>query len=250
MITLISPAKSMNFETQLNNIKASEATFKDKTKELLSICKNLSKNDISKIMGVSAKIAELNYERFQDFDNLPSKQAIFAYNGDVYNNIDTSSFSSDNLDFAQQHLLIISGLYGLLHPLDLIKPYRLEMGIKLDNITEKRLSKFWQAIISNKLNQIISTHSNKFIINLASNEYSDAIDKNITQAKIINIHFREIRNNQVKNIPINSKRARGMFADYIIRNQIDSLLALPEFDYSGYLYNAEMSDSNNLVFIK
>lgn len=145
-------------------------------------------------MGISDKLAELNYHRFQDFDNHPQKQAIFAYDGDVYYNIDRRSFSKEHWDFLQGHTLIISGLYGPLRVLDKIKPYRLEMSTKLPNL--EKLSSFWQIDITNYLNQILATHQNKYLINLASNEYSSAINQNDLKYPIINIYFKEKRNNK------------------------------------------------------
>jgi cytoplasmic iron level regulating protein YaaA (DUF328/UPF0246 family) len=201
-------------------------------------------------MKVSQKIAELNYTRFKNFNTLPEKQALYAYNGDVYNNIDTETLDDASIKFSQKHLRILSALYGLLKPLDMIKAYRLEMPSKLKEIAPKGMNLFWKNHITNNLNSELKTHDNKFLINIASNEYSASVDYKTLEATIINIHFRENRNNELRNIAINSKRARGMLADYIIRNEIDAPKDIKSFNKSDYKFNQELSDDNNYYFIK
>lgn len=173
MISIISPAKSQDFLLPIIDIPPTQPYFIDETRHLVQICQKLSQNQIKQLMHVSDKIAELTYNRFQDFDNQISKQAIFAYNGDVYISIAKQDFSQEQINFLQNHLLIISGLYGVLRPLDLIKAYRLEMSVTLPNAG--KLSNFWQDYITNHINQMLATHSYKYLINLASNEYASTV---------------------------------------------------------------------------
>ncbi|NRB11096.1 MAG: YaaA family protein, partial [Rickettsiaceae bacterium] len=210
MITIISPAKSMDFTSEVPaNISATKIQFGQESESLLEILQSKTTLEIKKIMKVSDKIAELNYDRLQNFSNLPEREALFAYSGDVYNNMDKASFNTQDLNFAAQNLRIISGFYGILRPFDRIKPYRLEMVTKLPKLAKKGLAYYWQDIVSDNLNQEILKHDSKNIINLASNEYSNVLIPKKISAKIINIHFREIRDGVIKNIALNAKRARG-----------------------------------------
>ena len=250
MISVISPAKSMNFtDTSPNNV-SSQITESKEMAKTLQVLKKLSTKNIMKSMKVSEKIAELNYDRFQNFETLPEKQAIYAYNGDVYNNIDTETLDKNSLRFSQEHLRILSALYGLLKPLDMIRAYRLEMSIKMPKLAPKGMNLFWQKNITNHINSELKTHKNKFLINIASNEYSASIDSKILDATLINTHFRETRDGKLKNIALNSKRARGMLADYIIRNQLDHPDDIKTFNKSDYKFNKTISDSNNFYFTK
>lgn len=240
----------MNFtDTSPNNVSSQITESKEMTKTL-QVLKKLSTKNIMKSMKVSEKIAELNYDRFQNFETLPEKQAIYAYNGDVYNNIDTKTLDKNSLRFSQEHLRILSALYGLLKPLDMIRAYRLEMSIKMPKLAPKGMNLFWQKNITNHINSELKTHKNKFLINIASNEYSASIDSRILDATLINTHFRETRDGKFKNIALNSKRARGMLADYIIRNQLDHPNDIKTFNKSGYKFNKIISDSNNFYFAK
>lgn len=248
MISIISPAKSMDFNSEAPCAEFTNLPQNSKTNLIISKLQSLSQDQIAKIMGVSTKIAELNYQRFQNFENLPEKQALFAYTGDVYKNIDSFSFTNKELQFAQKHLRIASALYGLVSPLDKIKAYRLEMVSKLSTIAPKGMAKFWQEHITTQLNLELQTHKNDCLVNLASNEYSAAINPALLNFSIINIHFREIRNGSIKNIALNSKRARGMLADYIIRNAIDSPNDIKSFNSNNYNYDLSMSDDNNFFF--
>lgn len=250
MISVISPAKSMNFtDAPPNNTSSQVAESKEMTKTLQTL-KELSTKNIMKSMKVSEKIAELNYDRFQNFETLPEKQAIYAYNGDVYNNIDTETLDENALRFSQEHLRILSALYGLLKPLDMIKAYRLEMSCKIPKLAPKGMNLFWQKNITNHINSELKTHKNKFLINIASNEYSASVDSKTLDATLINTHFRETRDDKLKNIALNSKRARGMLTDYIIRNQLDHPDDIKTFNKSDYKFNKSLSDSHNFYFTK
>lgn len=250
MINVISTAKSMDFQTPSICNKSSKITPTSEMDSTLSALKKLSINDIMQSMKVSQKIAELNYSRFQNFETLPEKQALYAYNGDVYNNIDTDTLDNTAIDFSQNHLRILSALYGLLKPLDLIKAYRLEMSSKVKKLAPKGMNLFWKKHITQSINSEIKTHKNKFLINIASNEYSASIDNTSLEAILINIHFRETRDGKLKNIALNSKRARGMLADYIIRNQIDTPEDIKSFNQSDYTFDQKLSDINNFYFTK
>jgi cytoplasmic iron level regulating protein YaaA (DUF328/UPF0246 family) len=233
MITILSPAKSMDFtpidisEDIKKTLKSfsKKATLSNIPNNILHEIQKFEVSDLMALMKVSEKIAKLNFDRFQNFDKQNDKEAILAYNGDVYNNLDKDIFFKEPLSikFAHNHLRIISGLYGALKPFDRIKPYRLEMLIKIPKIAPKGLSKIWSTTITETLNKELngSLHKDKIIINAASKEYSSAIDRKILNFPIIDIHFLEMRSGVERNIPLNSKRARGMFADFIIKNQID-----------------------------
>jgi len=192
--------KYSNIKKLRNGKSRYKISVTSKTNNLLNILSSLDDN-IS--MSPSQKIAELNYTRFQNFTTLPEKQALYAYNGDVYNNIDTKTLDDASIKFSQKHLRILSALYGLLKPLDMIRAYRLEMSSKLKEIALKGMNLFWKDHITNNLNSELKTHDNKFLINIASNEYSASVDPKSLEASIINIHFRENRNNELRNIANN-----------------------------------------------
>jgi cytoplasmic iron level regulating protein YaaA (DUF328/UPF0246 family) len=201
-------------------------------------------------MSLSEKLSKLNFDRFQAFktpfslDN--AKQALLAFKGDVYNGINASSLSVKDLDFAQKNVRMISGLYGVLRPLDLIQPYRLEMGTKLSNAQGNNLYDYWGSGISEVLNE----DEEKLIVNLASNEYFKAIDNKILKAQILDIVFKEKKNNTYKVIGIYAKRARGLMINYIIRNRLTDAEALKDFSDEGYLYNQELSSDKTWVYVR
>jgi hypothetical protein len=201
-------------------------------------------------MSLSEKLSKLNFDRFQAFktpfslDN--AKQALLAFKGDVYNGINASSLSAKDLDFAQKNVRMLSGLYGVLRPLDLIQPYRLEMGTKLGNAQGKNLYDYWGSSISEVLNE----DEEKLIVNLASNEYFKAIDKNILKAQILDIVFKEKKNDTYKVIGIYAKRARGLMINYIIRSRLTDAEELKDFSDEGYLYNQELSSDSTWVYVR
>ncbi|PCJ29848.1 MAG: hypothetical protein COA94_00380 [Rickettsiales bacterium] len=254
MITIISPAKSMDFnpepEGSLSLLGKWRAhSGRNNTHELLAILKGLSAGQIGKIMKVSEKIAKQNHQRFQTYENLPEKPAIFAYVGDVYKKMEPGTFSLEDLEFAQDNLRIISAFYGLVRPMDKIKAYRLEMVNKLPGAPVKSLALMWQEDIAQMINEEIKTHPNKYVINLASDEYSAAIDAASLDAKMVNIHFREIRDGVLRNIAINSKRARGRMAGYIIKGRIGSPEELKSVSALHYAFDAGLSDESNFFFV-
>ena len=250
MKILLSPAKSLDFKSKLPTEKLTNFCFKEEAKHLNSILKNKSPKELSDLMSVSSKIADLNYERNNNwstpFNLSNSRQAVYAFSGDVYKGLDVYSVAQDKLDFMQNSLRIISGLYGLLKPFDLIQPYRLEMGTKLQVDNNKNLYEFWREKITNELNDQLT--ENEPVLNLASNEYFKAIDTKVIKTHIFTANFKQLKDGQYKTIAIFSKRARGMMARFIIDNNITDISDLKSFNYDGYLYSESLSTYKELVF--
>lgn len=249
MLAIISPSKTQDFS--LCNINSFTQTRQlDYTQKLVNILKNKTQSQISKLMSLSEKLSKLNFDRFQAFktpfslDN--AKQALLAFKGDVYNGINASSLSVKDLDFAQKNVRMLSGLYGVLRPLDLIQPYRLEMGTKLSNAQGNNLYDYWGSGISEVLNE----DEQKLIVNLASNEYFKAIDKKLLKAQILDIVFKEKKNDTYKVIGIYAKRARGLMINYIIRNRLTDAEVLKDFSDEGYLYNQDLSSDSTWVYVR
>ncbi|MBT0811469.1 peroxide stress protein YaaA [Litoribacter ruber] len=249
MITIISPAKTLDLSTTEVNL-ATEPIFKKDIQELVGIMKTKNASDIKELMGVSENLAQLNEERYQNFkkkftfDN--SKQALLAFKGDVYQQLKVEEYGDQELKFAQDHVRILSGLYGLLRPLDLIQPYRLEMGTKLENDKGKDLYEFWGAKIAEELNKL----GKETIINLASQEYFKAVDKKTLKANIISPTFKEYRDGKYKIIGIFAKKARGMMTNFIIQNQINESEKLKVFNDEGYEYDEKLSTEKEWVFVR
>ncbi len=249
MLAVISPSKTQDFAptdisayTQTRQINQSE--------ELVNILKGKTQDEISNLMSISDKLSKLNFDRFQTFATpftlRNAKQALLAFKGDVYNGIDAPSLSQEDLEFAQDSVRMLSGLYGVIRPLDLIAPYRLEMGTRLVNSKGKNLYEFWGDQISNVLND----DESEVIINLASNEYFKGIDKMALNAKIINIAFKELKNDKYKIIGIYAKRARGLMVNYIIKNRLIKPESLKAFDVEGYQFREGLSDTLTWVFTR
>ena len=252
MLTIISPAKSLDFSIDERNIPYTTPEFTGEVNELVDLLRKKSTADIRKLMDVSENIAELNVERFENFKarhQLPSsKQAILAYSGDVYEEIEDQDFVDEDFDFAQDHVRIISGLYGLVKPLDLIQPYRLEMKIRLENSQGKNLYSFWKDKLTSSLAKAIIDSGNDILINLASAEYFKAIDTNKLKARIITPVFKEFRNGKYTVIGLKAKRARGMMTDFIIRKKINSPEQLKTFKKKKYTFNDSLSSEHEWVF--
>ncbi|MNN11374.1 hypothetical protein D3C81_1243310 [compost metagenome] len=205
-------------------------------------------------MHLSDKLAGLNAARFGSwtpaFTPENAKQALLAFKGDVYTGLDAESLSEDDFSYAQDHLRMLSGLYGLLRPLDLMQPYRLEMGTKLANARGKDLYAFWGTRISEWLNQALAEQGDDLLLNLASNEYFSAVKRNALKARIINTEFRDFKNGQYKIISFYAKKARGMMSRFVIQERINDPEQLKQFDVQGYYYSAEQSKPDNLVFLR
>jgi len=250
MITVISPAKTLDLDP-IELPVVTEPEFKKEIKELAGIMKKKSQTDLKELMGVSDNIAALNRDRFKsfssDFTLENSKPALFTFKGDVYRKMDVENYSEEQLAFAQEHLRILSGLYGLLRPLDLIQPYRLEMGIKLQNKKASDLYGFWQDKITKALDEAAQGET---VVNLASQEYFKAVNLKRLKAKVLHITFKEYRNGAYKIIAIFAKQARGAMANYIIENQIDEPERLKLFDVDQYEYSEQLSSTDEWVFIR
>lgn len=254
MITLLSPAKTLDFESQIRLDNTSDHIFPKETMQLVRILKKLKKVELQSLMNLSDNLAALNVMRFKTFKKEytedVSKAAIEAFKGDVYLGLDAPTLLESDIAFAQKHIRILSGLYGVLKPLDKIQAYRLEMGTRLENKSGSNLYHFWGDKLSKALNKELKNQESETILNLASNEYFKAIDKKSIKANITNANFKEYRDGQLKFISFNAKKARGLMARYIIKNRIDSISDLKGFDVEGYYYSEEHSDVSNLLFVK
>ena len=253
MKIIISPAKSLDFKTELPTKNFSTPNFLSESKKINELLKKKSPSELKSLMSISEKLAELNWNRNNTFKtpfNIENaRPSIFTFNGDVYSGLDAFSLSMDQLNQAQKSLRILSGLYGLLKPLDLIQPYRLEMGTKLNVEGSLNLYGFWRNKITNKLNDELN--ENEFFVNLASNEYSSAIDRKLLKTTMISPVFKDMKNGKLKIISFYAKKARGMMVRYILDNEINNLEDLRGFDYGGYSYSSEESEKmKELVFIR
>jgi uncharacterized protein len=254
MLTIISPAKSLNFDNLNKEVNSSLPNFLNQSSEIISVVKKLDNNELMSLMSISNDLAQLNYDRFQSwslpFNKDNSKQAVFSFNGDVYKGLDVDTFSDEDLDYSQNHLRILSGLYGLLKPLDIIQPYRLEMGTKLSINGSKNLYDFWKETITESVNQEIKDKGHKYLLNLASNEYFNSIDKKKINAEIIYPVFKDFKNGEYKVISFYAKKARGLMSRYHIKNKVETLEDIKSFNEQGYYFSSEMSENNKIVFIR
>ena len=253
MITVISPAKRLDFDNGITR-KQSVPLFLEDANYLVERLRKLSTDQLQKLMSVSTKIADLNTNRFKTWDSSTAtpkaKQALLAFNGDVYSGLDAASFETKDFDFAQKHLRILSGLYGVLKPLDMIQPYRLEMGTRLKNKQGDDLYDFWGVRITDAINAELERMRNAVLINLASNEYFHSVVANHLNAQIIMPVFKEKKNGTYKVISFTAKRARGMMARYIIKNRIKTPELLKRFRDGDYRYQTKLSDETRWVFTR
>ena len=249
MLVVVSPAKKLNMNL-VQGLNVTEPYFKENVDELLNVVRNLSLKELENLMNISTNLAELNKNRFKEFGNQQKKAAAFAFAGDTYKGLSIEKLERDDLDFAQKHLRILSGLYGLLRPLDEIEPYRLEMGSKLKGKHGSSLYEYWGNKISENLNQQAKKIGSKILVNCASNEYFNAVNINILSLKVITPIFMESKNGDAKIVSFYAKNARGSMARFIIQNRINNEKDLKKFDLDGYNYNAEKSSEGKLVFIR
>ncbi len=252
MLIVISPSKTLDFSSNTFDVHTQPRQLR-KSQELINITKKMSAEDLSVLMKISNKLGQLNWQRFQDFTQpfqlSNSKQALLAFKGDVYAGINADQYSADDLTFAQQHLRILSGLYGALKPLDLIQPYRLEMGTRLNNSQGKNLYAFWGNQVTDLLNQDLSKDSSPpCLVNLASKEYYKVIKPKELQAEIITPVFKENKAGELKTIGIHAKRARGLMTNYIIKNRISNIEQLKEFSEENYKYRSSLSSDKEWIF--
>lgn len=253
MLILLSPSKKIATSKPIVN-KFTQPIFLNEAKQLNDALKNMSKEQISKLMKISHNLTELNYERINSFKtpftNDNSNPAIYSFTGDVYDGINIADYNEKQVLLAQDKIRILSGLYGLLKPLDLMQPYRLEMGRKLKIEDSKNLYEFWGSKITDALNDEIKRNKEKTIINLASIEYSKSVKLDKMDARVINISFKEYKNGCYKTLMLYTKKARGLMASYIVKNDIDNLAQIKAFDKENYSLNQKLSDSDNWVFTR
>jgi len=254
MLMVISPAKTLDFETPPTTERFTQPQYLDHSQELITQLRELTPAQISELMHLSDKLAGLNAARFGSwtpaFTPANAKQALLAFKGDVYTGLAAETLSESSLDYAQQHLRMLSGLYGLLRPLDLMQPYRLEMGTKLANARGKDLYAFWGERISEWLNEALADQGDDVLLNLASNEYFSAVKRSALKARVIDTEFRDQKNGQYKIISFYAKKARGMMSRFVIDERIDTPEQLKQFDVQGYRYASELSKADKLVFLR
>ena len=254
MITLLSPAKKLSGESCAIDYTYSQCSFLNQSQQLVDILKNYDPIDLQELMGISENLSLLNWERYKSwslpFDPESSRQAAFTFMGDTYVGLGANKLSKKDLQFAQDNTRILSGLYGILRPMDLIKPYRLEMGTRLKTASGTFIHNFWSTLVTEFLNKELKSHNNKIIINCASLEYFNAIDTDTLKADIVTPVFKEIRNGQPKVISFFAKRARGAMARYIITNQINDIDGIVSFDLDSYTYDESLSSRFGPVFTR
>jgi len=254
MLMMISPAKKLDIETPAPVSQFTEPAFLDASQELVNSLRMMSAEELGGLMNISPKLVELNARRYRYWHTLftpeNAKQALFAFRGDVYTALDADSLSESDVDFAQNHLRILSGLYGLLRPLDLMQAYRLEMGTRLANVRGKDLYTFWGNTIADALNQALSGQSENTLINLASNEYSKAVQFPHLEGRVINVQFKEQKDDGYKIIGIHAKKARGLMGRFVIRNRIDTPEDIKQFNLANYRYRPDMSTDSDWVFAR
>ncbi|MDD2305561.1 MAG: peroxide stress protein YaaA [Prolixibacteraceae bacterium] len=254
MIIVISPAKSLYDHCPIHFEKSTEIDFLPEAEKIISVMKKKKPDQLAKLMSISPKLAELNFKRFQawspTFTPENSWQSVLMFNGDVYQGLKAETFTESEFEIAKQKLRILSGVYGLLKPLDLIQPYRLEMGTNVSVARKKNLYDFWKTKITAKLNDELSLNDQKILINLASNEYFSAIDTKKLKAQIITPSFKENKDGKYQMVSFFAKRARGLMSRFIIQNNISNPEELKAFDWEGYYFNNQLSGENDWVFTR
>lgn len=252
MLITISPAKTLDFESPLATTHFTQPELLKYSQQLIEECRKLSSSDIASLMKISDKLAGLNAARFGEwqpnFTPENARQAILVFKGDVYTGMQAELFSEDDFQFAQQHLRMLSGLYGVLRPLDLMQPYRLEMGIKLKNSKGSDLYQFWGNTITETLNKALEEQGDNILINLASDEYFKSVNPKKLNAEIVKPVFLDEKNGKYKVISFYAKKARGLMSRFIIQEKLTNKVQLKEFDLEGYQFNSAESEGNTLVF--
>ena len=252
MLTLLSPAKKLNMAPVETGVPITQPRLRDDTHELAIVAKTQTADDLKRLMHISDNLATMNFERFQAFNlnnkSNSAKPAGLAFDGDVYWGLEADSFSEDTLSYAQDHLRILSGLYGVLRPMDAIQPYRLEMGTKMVNGRGKSLYDFWGARIADRLNADLTDHADTTVVNLASNEYFKAVDADVLGQKVIGAKFLNVKDGEARSLMYYAKHARGTMARWIMENRLDRADGLKDFNADGYALDAAASTENELVF--
>lgn len=254
MLALVSPAKKLDFESDVPVTAHSDMRFRDEALDLAKILGDKSKAEIKSLMSLSDNLAQLNYDRYQGFDQdftpETSRAAAYAFKGDTYVGLDAYSLDKDDMAFAQEHLGILSGLYGLLRPLDLMQPYRLEMGTKLNTPKGEDLYDFWGGKITQACNDVVKDHKDNSIICLASNEYIKSVQKKDLDGAFVTCDFKDVKNGEAKTIGLFAKRARGAMARFMIQNRVETPEGLKDFDTDGYAFRDDLSDKKTLTFVR
>jgi cytoplasmic iron level regulating protein YaaA (DUF328/UPF0246 family) len=254
MLVLLSPAKKMDFDQQTNGLEYSQPVFQEESQQLINKLKSLSRKKIGQLMNISANLAELNHNRYHawqlPFDTGNSRAAIFAFRGDVYLGLEADTLSKDDLAFAQEHVRILSGLHGVLKPLDLIQPHRLEMGTRLPVRRRRNLYDFWKDKINPHLKKELQETGQDVIVNLASNEYFKSVQADKLPVRVVTCHFREYREGEYKSLMLFVKQARGKMARYIIDHRLTDPEDLKGFDYDGYRFMESLSSEDDLYFVR
>ena len=254
MLMVISPAKTLDYDSPPTTERFTQPEHLDHAQQLIERLRELSPQQVGELMHLSDKLAALNVARYgswtPEFTPANAKQALLAFKGDVYTGLNASDFSEADFDFAQKHLRMLSGLYGILRPLDLMQPYRLEMGTKLVNSRGKDLYAFWGERISNWLNDALAAQGDNVLLNLASNEYFGAVKRKALNARVIDVDFKDMKNGQYKIISFYAKKARGLMSRYVIKERIEQPEQLKDFAYDGYRYSPSDSSSDHLVFLR
>jgi cytoplasmic iron level regulating protein YaaA (DUF328/UPF0246 family) len=252
MKIVISPAKSLEFEKALPTTQFSEALFLKESKKVQQVLKQINPTGLSSLMSISEKLADLNWQRNQQwktpFDTENARPAVYTFDGDVYSGLNAYELSAEKIDLLQDRLRILSGLYGLLKPLDLIQAYRLEMGTKMAVGESKNLYEFWKPTITKALNKELA--DDELFVNLASTEYFSAVDVKALKVPVITPEFKDYKNGKLKIISFFAKKARGMMVRYIIDTNAETLEDLKGFNYDGYQFDANLSKGNNLIFTR
>jgi uncharacterized protein len=254
MLAIISPAKTLDYDSPVPDLPLTKPDFLPQTKELLGILRDLSPQEVGSLMSISDKLAALNVARYADwsprFTDQNSRAAVLAFMGDVYEGMQASTFTAADHDYAQNHLRILSGLYGLLRPLDRLQPYRLEMGTALATPAGRNLYAFWGDTIANALNKALLAQGDDVLVNLASDEYNKAALTPALKARVITPQFREEKDGQFKMVSFYAKRARGLMASCIVKNRFSTPEALKDFSMDGYGFNQKLSRGDTLVFAR
>jgi cytoplasmic iron level regulating protein YaaA (DUF328/UPF0246 family) len=254
MLTLLSPAKKLNMDPIETPVPVTQPRLHDDTFELATVAKSQTAEDLKRLMHISDKLADINFERFQAFklDNRSNtaKPAGLAFDGDVYWGLEADSLPDEALSYAQDHLRILSGLYGVLRPMDAIQPYRLEMGTKMANGRGKSLYEFWGTRIAEQLNEDLADHDDPTVVNLASNEYFKAVDTKALGQTVVGAKFLNVKDGKARSLMYYAKHARGAMARWIMENRVDRAKGLKDFDAAGYKLDAKASTDSELVFTR
>lgn len=254
VLTVLSPAKTLDYESRLPTRKHSIPDRLDRSQELVSIMAAKSPDEIGTLMGISPQLAELNWQRFQEWEpqatRSNSRPAMLAFKGDVYQGLEAGAFTAADFTYAQKYLRILSGLHGVLRPLDLIQPYRLEMGSRVKNPYGKTLYDFWGTEVTEAISRELAEHRTKVLVNLASKEYFSVIKPQLLEAPVVTPVFKDFNRGEYRIISFFAKRARGSMASWMIRNRIQTIKALPGFDGMGYRYSDDLSTRSQPTFVR